>query len=180
MKITTSYKFIILDFDGTICNLSVDWTSLKNELILEFDDKYHFPNKKLMSMFNFINDNDDRSRALSIIEKYEIPDGKVNYSEFNYQLMNEASEFIVISNNLTSTINQVLTLEDQINKVKIIYGIDKVTQSKPSKEMFDEVLKYCQDADLKNYLYIGDSEVDKQFAHNCGIDFININNLYGQ
>ena len=180
MKPTTSYKFIILDFDGTICNLLVDWASLKNEILLKFDHKYHFPDRKLIPMINFINDNEDRNLALSIIEKYEMPEGKAKHNDFNLRLMNESNDFIIISNNLTATINQVLTAEKQLEKVKKIYGIDKVKVSKPSIQVFEEVLKYCQDRDLKNYLYIGDSEVDNQFANNCGIDFINIKNLYGQ
>ena len=50
-------------------------------------------------------------------------------------------------------------------------------KKKPNINAFEIIKKNTSDPDLKNYLMIGDSEIDKRFSQNCKIDFIWINDF---
>ena len=48
---------------------------------------------------------------------------------------------------------------------------------KPGNGMFMDILRDFPDIDLEKTLMVGDGDVDRDFAHNCGIDFIRVDSL---
>lgn len=48
---------------------------------------------------------------------------------------------------------------------------------KPGRGMFDDILREHPDVVQGKTLMIGDGDVDKAFARNCGIDFVRIDSL---
>jgi phosphoglycolate phosphatase-like HAD superfamily hydrolase len=179
MKKVESYKHVLLDFDGTICNLIVDWKSLKSELISSLPKRVIGENSKLLNIVNAVYDvgsSNDIVDLHRIIKKYEQPNDDVVFEKVNSYLLNSISSFIVVSNNLKSTIEKAFEKIEKESVCQKIIGVDNVKNTKPSISAFDEVVAFTNNSNLSDYLFVGDSEIDEQFAFNCGIDFIHINN----
>ncbi|MDR0955010.1 MAG: HAD-IIIA family hydrolase [Rikenellaceae bacterium] len=62
-----------------------------------------------------------------------------------------------------------------------IYYCSSLTEDdvrrKPGRGMFDDILRDYPDVEPCKTLMIGDSDVDRDFAKNCGIDFVRIDSL---
>jgi len=175
MKKVEDYKLLLIDFDGTIARLFVDWQMLKEEIYSSFSSEFNFPEKSLMSMAGIIKKSGNSStlvRLNDIIFKYESPIGIKNYELLHPELLATTQLKCIVSNNLTSTILKILK-EENLPICEVI-GIDKVTEMKPSKEAFETIVRTYQ-IELEDILMIGDTDTDKNFALNCGIDFLHIN-----
>ena len=61
-------------------------------------------------------------------------------------------------------------MQDYVN---IIIGADSVKNVKPSPEGLEKAIKILG-AEMKNVLYVGDSEVDAEAAEKAGIDFAGV------
>ena len=179
MKKVESYKHVLLDFDGTICNLIVDWKSMKVDLVSALPKEVIGDNTKLLNIINSVYNHGSSADFLKlhqIIKKYEQPNDEVIIENINSVLLNSLTSFIIVSNNLQSTIILALKEIMPLSFCERIIGVDNVKNTKPSKAPFDKVLEHTANHDLSDYLFVGDSEIDEQFAFNCGIDFIHINN----
>lgn len=168
-------KKILLDFDGTICNLQVDWAGLKSAVYQTFSNRYELTSRKLMDMVNFIYGKpDNRNELIDLIRAFEQPLGNVEYGQFNIDLLSHCNEFSVISNNLTDTVTRVLKEQNLLSRCSAVIGIDKVSESKPSIAPFLQLEKELGELKKSDCLYIGDSETDRLFAVNCNIKFLNV------
>lgn len=170
------YKHYIFDFDGTICNLEVDWNNLRKAVHREFSVKYHFPDQSLITMIDLISRKSypDRVKTAEIIREFEQPGKSVIFQKRDKIIdwIYNIDYFYIISNNLHSTVGMVLKKLNLISKCRLIIGIDDVPFSKPSTESFSKILEFTGDFDKSHYIYTGDSENDRIFSDNCGIDFI--------
>lgn len=172
------YKHILLDFDGTIVNLEVDWKKLKNVLFETYHLKHGIKDSRLMKIIPRLFENaSDRTETLKLIEQFEQPNNLPTYKLIKSNLLNIIGNFYIISNNLSSTISKVLKDLELTDRCMGISGIDNVIMPKPDKTAFDNTFDLVKDKNLKNYVYIGDSDIDFKFANNLGIDFININSF---
>lgn len=157
----------IFDFDGTIVDLHVNWKDLKeevNKLCKQFAIE---TNQKLNLKIDLLK---EKTNVLDIVKRFEEVDGKVSYTSISkiMDFIEKLDEFYIVSNNLNSTIQKVLSELDLSNKCKKIIAIDDVKKSKPLKESYlvlKEFLTY------EGSIYIGDRETDKEFAQNCKIKF---------
>lgn len=171
----------ILDFDGTICKLDVDWVALKTEVHETFNGDYRFKSPKLLPMINTIFEHgSDKERLLSIIQKYEQPKGVVQFSSVNTRLLNTYNLFYIISNNLTSTVDMVIRELNLIDRCLEVVGIDLVQSPKPSDNPFKVLQNKKPYLNSENCLYIGDSETDYFFTLNCNLKFLNVININGK
>lgn len=157
----------IFDFDGTIVDLYVDWKNLKEEVNSICNSYRIDTNQKLNIKIDLLKTKID---ILDIVKKFEQIDGKVSYIPITRTLefINILDEFYVVSNNLSSTIRQVLNELNLSNKCKKIIAIDNVQKSKPSSDSWlqlKEFLKYG------NSIYIGDRVTDKEFAETCNMKY---------
>lgn len=168
----------VLDFDGTICKLEVDWVALKKEVYDTFHHDYLFESSKLLPMFNTIFEHgSDKEKLFSIVQKYEQPNGRVRFSSFNTELLNKCNMFYIISNNLTSTVDMVIQEMKLKERCLEIVGIDIVQRPKPSDNPFRVLQNKRPYLNNENCLYIGDSETDRFFTLNCNLKFLNVINI---
>ena len=75
----------------------------------------------------------------------------------------------------------VAEIEKAGGRINGIYFCTSLTEEdirrKPGRGMFDDILHDYPDVDLTKTLMIGDGDVDRDFAKNCGIDFVRIDSL---
>lgn len=75
----------------------------------------------------------------------------------------------------------VEVIEKSGGRIDHIYFCSSLTNEdirrKPGRGMFDDILHDYPDVEISKTLMIGDSDVDCEFAHNCGIDFIQVDSL---
>lgn len=176
-----NYKYVVLDFDGTICKLNVDWSALKAEIVQRFSGNYSFTAPfKLIDGIEAIYKSgivSDKEELLSIIKEYEQPRGDVHLSDFNEELIHCIETFYVISNNLHSTVELALQKLKISSRCASIIGLDDTDRPKPWINPFNLLQAITHDANTKNYVFIGDSETDKTFARNAGITYIHVNDI---
>lgn len=77
--------------------------------------------------------------------------------------------------------HMVTEIEKAGGRINGIYFCTSLTEEdirrKPGRGMFDDILHDYPDVDLTKTLMIGDGDVDRDFAKNCGIDFVRIDSL---
>lgn len=178
-------KLIAFDLDGVIINsiknMQISWkkTCQKNNINISFE-KYK---KHIGLPFNKILDN------LNIKKKYSLADDykkySVKYSNLIYCYRNIKK---VICNLKKKHQIAIITSKDRkrakfiLKKKNIKYDIlvtpDDVTNGKPNKEAFDQVISKTL-IKKKNIYYVGDMGVDRKFALNSGVNFIYASWGYG-
>lgn len=168
--ILNKYDNYIFDFDGTIVTLDVDWNLLKQEVDL-LCKIYNIDIKQKLNVKIDLLKSKNLS-VLRVVKDYEQPDGKILYKS-NNKIINfirdSLSEYTVISNNLSSTVEKVLKELGVFEKCKKVVGIDGVLNSKPNSESFNMLENFITFGDN---VYIGDRDTDELFAKNCLINFI--------
>jgi phosphoglycolate phosphatase-like HAD superfamily hydrolase len=178
IELNKKYKFLVLDFDGTIVKLNIKWKDLKNDLYNRFKLKYNFKSNSLSEMLRKIKGK-DIDLTLGIIKTYEVPNSKPNYELIPHisQQLKKISNYYIISNNHTDTILLILKeLNIKINSNKII-GLNSYFTPKPNINNFNELLKRSNEYNKNDYVYIGDRKSDAIFAKNIGVNFIYIDDL---
>ncbi|MCG9900458.1 MAG: HAD hydrolase-like protein [Hydrotalea sp.] len=175
-------KVFILDFDNTICKLVVDWKALKNELKTKFFNYYDFYDLRLFEIYDLLLNNENLSDdVIKIIQKFEQKNNSIKYKEPNIELINFFETFYVISNNLTSTVEKFLVDQKALNRCRGIIGVDIAKSPKPNVRAFEILLNRYPEIKRDNCIYIGDSDIDEEFAKRSKIQFFNIKNLdYGK
>lgn len=72
-------------------------------------------------------------------------------------------------------------IEKQGGRIDDIYFCSALTEEdirrKPGRGMFDDILRDYPYVDPAKTLMIGDGDVDRDFAKNCGIDFVRIDSF---
>lgn len=72
-------------------------------------------------------------------------------------------------------------IEKAGGRIDGIYYCTSLTEEdihrKPRSGMFDDILRDHPEVDPAKTLMIGDGDVDRDFANNCGIDFVRIDSL---
>lgn len=163
----------IFDFDGTIVDLHVDWKNLKEEVNAICSSHGIDTVQKLNVKIDLLK---EKTNVLDIVKRFEQVDEKLSYSPISrtLDLINSLDEFYVVSNNLSSTVKQVLHELNLLNKCKKIIGIDDVEKSKPSDESF---LRLKEFLNYETSLYLGDRDTDKEFAENSNIKFKHVEEI---
>lgn len=168
----------IFDFDGTLITpLDINYANLRIELcrVLGLRDKL-IPLTDKINYFTMDNLR-LRKRCYDLLDRYELE--ALDRSTPNYKCIdlyiNSKYKMIVSKNSL-------LVIKEFINKYKLpkpdyISCRDNNNELKPSiqqlnfiEQLYPELYK-----NKANFVYIGDSDCDKQLAINYGIEYIDIN-----
>jgi len=185
-KLSQNKKLIILDFDGVIAKLPVDWPScreefkifLKKELGLEINE-----NKRVDEMESILVEKFGQStltKSFEIRKKFEFIDfskTKINQELLTYltDLKKQGIIVTILSNNLHKTIEEILKLNNLNDLFDIIIGIDDSLNPKPSPKGARIILDRFNLAP-KDCLFVGDSpSVDGETAKNLAMDYVNLN-----
>ncbi len=176
-------KAIVFDLDGTIVNLDVNWSYLRNLLFNRYTKIYGE-----RSDFNHItacldgvvkkNDENELQRFFKLIQECELkninnvkPIKATIFFLNNLELfgIDKSVKLAILSLNTRKAIMESLKLVGVHSKFDFIMGQEDVRKWKPDPEGLLKIKKHYS---LKNkeMIYIGDLEKDLQTGKNAGIE----------
>ena len=183
-------KLVILDLDGTIIDLVVDWSQLKRNLSNKFAEDYKIncdfkSISKCLSEIVKKKDEDNLKKFFKMIEEYETRniDKSIPIEETKY-FINNLKKFgikndvklAVMSLNTKKTIEKALLLTDLTSKIDYIVGREDVRNWKPNPEGLLKILEKLN-IDKSEALFIGDMEKDLIAGERAGIEAYLIDDL---
>ncbi len=184
--INTNKSQVIIDLDGTICDILIDWSGWETGLASLFS-KY------------------DKTTIKSIID--ENKDQNKYVAKFGDDLLNELTTFIanyeakyttgfepvtptieliqkiknldlyVWSANSENTVKRALEQLGLSNYFKHIVGRESVKMQKPDPEGFSIIHSLKPNLAKESYIFIGNAPTDYQAAVRAGIEYINVNEI---
>lgn len=179
-------KLLILDFDRTIVDLNVDWSMIKQKIknifspykILPDFKKPLFDRIKEASKKAGIQKKDNKLQAMLYkkcltvikdeeklaIDKCKLIDGA---EEFLKWMKKEKRQFVILSNNNTSTIKKVFS-KFKLPLPKAIVGSDSVTNQKPDIEGLNNVLLKSKKG-VNECVLVGDSKAEFEIGKKSGV-----------
>ncbi|MFW9878849.1 MAG: HAD family hydrolase [Candidatus Thorarchaeota archaeon] len=183
-------KVIIFDLDGTIVNLTANWTALKDKLIKMYQQQYeeNCDFKRISKCLENIVEKEDEdvlNRFFEIIRQYELENIQDTQliEETIYFINNknrfglkEDTKFAVLSLNTRNSIIKALRLANVYDKIDFIVGREDVRKWKPAP---DGILKIEKHFKLKKeeMIYFGDLESDILTGQNAGVETFLIDDL---
>jgi HAD superfamily hydrolase (TIGR01549 family) len=160
-------KLVILDFDGTIARLQVDWLSLCRELSAICSRTYLSIGKCLQEI-----ESSKRKAVLDVIRGYElsrVDDVQPNERLVNFIKSNRSVRFAILSNNMKQTIEEVLKRLSVRAFFEVVVAGDEVRRPKPDTEGMEKILASFPNIKRANVLYVGDHNADIEIGKRCGI-----------
>ncbi|MHA1344491.1 MAG: HAD family hydrolase [Promethearchaeota archaeon] len=158
-----NYKYVILDFDGTIIHLNTNWKELKDYLSNVFS-------VKIERLFDFIHTSNNKDEVFFIIYQYE--NKNIDYKTVNKKILKILDKnnrrFAIFSLNTKKTIINVLTKLNIYNKFDLIISCEEVTNFKPDPEGLEKILKFWK-CKKNEVIFIGDSWKDMKAGEKAGI-----------
>lgn len=184
-----NYQVAIFDFDGTICDSEQAITN-------DIKKTFQYYNKEVPSdthirtvMENGVGMIDTLKMlnpSLMAIGESEINQWLDTYRKISKKtprpLYNQAEEVIkelkkegiktiIASNNTEANIKRTLQEADINSSIELILGISDEYPLKPNPDIFNHhILPKYANVPLKEFIMIGDTSTDIQFAQNIGID----------
>lgn len=159
-----NHKLIILDFDGTIVDLGVNWNELKDKL-----SEYIYEKKKVKINFRKIDagieEVNERFGArlskdlVKIVKKYELDESNYSPNTKLIEYLNSTNKKIAVySMNSSETIN--LFFKKNIKqKPQYVISRENKLESKPSGKNIELILDKLG-VEKKDVIYLGDKDVD--------------------
>lgn len=186
----TNKKLIAFDLDGTIVNLTVDWMSLKDNLVDKYREIYkeQCDVQRVSRCLEKIVEKKDENNLqnfFDIIRHYELENiedtGLIEETIFfikNKGLfgVNNEVRFAVLSLNTRDAIIRALEIANIRDKIDFIVGREDVRKWKPDPEGLIKIKKYYQ-IKKEEMVYFGDLEHDILTGENAGIDVYLIDDL---
>lgn len=170
-------QIVVLDFDGTICDLQVDWKALKEKFFAAFETELGKEKKGLMESILLLRKQRPElsGTIIEMVRAFEMKDGEIRYENINRNLLDEHTEFYIISNNLRETIEQFLKRENLEKNCRGIIALNPDLMPKPDPHAFLKLTELTGITNPSDYLYIGDADSDAVFAKKVGMKFKNVN-----
>jgi len=176
-------KVIVFDLDGTIVDLDVNWTHLKNLLSKKFSTIYsescEFSSiSRCLSEIVKRNDDDTLIDFIDIVREHELKDLE------NSEILRETVFFInnpglfgvldgtklaVFSLNTRKAIKEALKLANITDQIDYIIGREDVRKWKPNPSGLLKIQKHYN-VKKEEMIYFGDLKKDLITGENAGID----------
>lgn len=180
-------KHIIFDLDETLLTLKIDWSNFRRDLwkkvgLLDKKLVKQVPNRSGMGfvLYNqtiIKHGKKGRKLVLSFCEKYELDNLKgviKNKNLINFiKTHNLKHDFYIWTSNNRKTVDLVLKQAKLSSYFKKIITKEEVKLLKPYPDGFYLIFDK-EKQKRKDYLFVGDSNNDKNAAQNAGIDFLKI------
>ncbi len=182
----TKKKILIFDLDGvlinSISNMKISWnsTSKKFDLNINFEEykkNIGLPFKKILKNLNIKKKHNSIKKCYDYFSNQNIEFIKL------YPNVKKTIEFFKKKNFLTA----IITSKDKKRTIKIlskfdlnfdyVYSPSKILRSKPYPDQIINILTK-EKILKKNCYYVGDMNIDAQFAKNAKINFVFANYGY--
>ncbi len=193
-------KHILLDFDETVCdtksfNSQTCYESIKKHFSeVERDQVYELQHavrgRTLEDIYSYIIKNAcgveaDETFVKNLVgESMDYQNDNIHTVEmfegvkiFLEKLVKSGKYVSIVTNRDKATLDKILKHHDMAKYFdNVISCVDLLESLKPDPKAFEIVrekdIKLKRNLERENYIYIGDSEVDKKFAQNAGIDYM--------
>lgn len=184
-----NYQVAIFDFDGTICDSEQAITNDIKKTFKHFNKEVPSDTHIRTVMENGVGMIDTLKMlhpGLMAIGESEINKWLDTYREISKKtprpLYNQANEVIkelkkegiktiIVSNNTEANIKRTLKESDIESDIELILGISDEYPLKPHPDIFNHhILPKYANFPLREFIMIGDTSTDIQFAQNIGID----------
>lgn len=184
-KIINGKSLIILDLDGTLGKLNIDWISSRSEFkkyalskfCVEFKDNMRMDEMEAFLLNEFGNQDFEK-----IFYKRRILEANgVIKSSLNMDLIgkmkhwrNQGIGMAICSNNLTETVCDFLSFHKLIEFIDIYVGVDSEIPPKPDTKGLKQILKHMG-VSARDAVFIGDNMgTDGEAAKKMKIDYLHI------
>lgn len=193
-----SFDSYLFDLDNTIYDENVYLFEAYNRIAQEICDLTFKNPEKVAEEFKYIFIKEGRKNIFNkIIKKYKLSENLIPkflsilrtcqlsrkieifpYIKLLLDQLNADSKriFIVTNGNPDQQQNKINQIDWCGLDKKIIFILANTIEKKPSIKLYN-VLKETYDLQKHSTIFIGDSEVDKEFAHNAQIRFIHVSEL---
>ena len=170
MDIPSNIKLIICDFDGTLVQLNVDWSAIRNRLnwIMETEDFENLDKglRRLRAV-----DEDGFHKVCNDIAGEEI----AGFSGVNKELIDEVRKyphFAIFTSNTRRAVSELMRKnKDFRGLTPFIVAKEDVRRGKPSHEGLNLILWWFE-CERKDAVFIGNSEEDREAGRRAGIHTI--------
>lgn len=157
----------MLDFDGTIVRLKVDWPGLSRALS-------QIQGRPCNSVTQCLRESNPSRRSLifDMIRRFEL--SQIDRAQPNMKIINfikrrREFHYAVLSNNMRETIETALSNLSIRKDIQLIVSAEDVQRPKPDPDGVVKVLEFFSQVDRSQVLLIGDRESDLELARTCGI-----------
>ena len=179
------YKHIIFDFDQTLATLLMDWSSWQPGVVSvikkfepDFDENTDL---HMYDIHRFINQYGPAFRDDYV--DFEVAMEKATYH--GYQLITptfnllqtchqQNKKLYLLTSNSKEIVLPILKELQITNYFTNIITLEDVANVKPDPMAFSLIVQAEAEINKSQYLMIGDSISDKEFARNAGIDYFDI------
>ncbi|MBY9007176.1 MAG: HAD family hydrolase [Candidatus Lokiarchaeota archaeon] len=183
-------KIIVFDLDGTIVDLDVDWTYLKENLKKRYFKKYN-EDCEFVSISECLNNIVKREDEIELLEIFKIVEDFEMKSINRTKPIDEIVSFIknitdipflqevnlsILSLNTRKTIKEVLKLFKIYKYFNLIVGKEDVRYWKPNPEGLLKIKSHFK-VENQEIIYFGDKQKDLKTGKNANIDSFLINDL---
>jgi HAD superfamily hydrolase (TIGR01549 family) len=177
------YRLVVFDFDGTLCDLPVDWDALKQTLSDHFQERHRvsIDFRRLAEGKSSVAERlgiEAVREAVTIQEQWEIQAAQSaqiekSISDLITELRADTKHLAVFSANTTAAIRAVLSRHNLEDHFSLIVGCDSVTHTKPDPEGLRLILHH-HNAEPSETVMIGDTDYDLLAATAADVPFIHI------
>ena len=172
-------KIIILDFDGTLVNLELDWQSLKKTFFVELEAMSSIRNKSLKSAINLYKKN-TRAEAktldtlLGVLELNNLIKYSANKNLIDFITKNPRKIYVIYSSNSKPLITKILSGIKLLNYFDLVVSLESVGSLKPNADGMTIIRSHYTDFQDEDFIMIGNSQEDEQVASNSSIDYLKV------
>lgn len=178
-------RFLIFDFDETLCTLHLPWEIFYRELPPKLTtlDAEFIQKKQYRRMTDLINHmvNQHGEKAIRIIHPYceQFEMNYLRHLSVNHELLHFIRKhvgqytYFVWSSNMTTTIKTHLINQGVYHYFSDVITRDRVRLTKPFTDGFTHIYR-PEISTRSEYLMIGDSDYDAHAAQGSGIDYLKI------
>lgn len=182
-----NYKVALFDFDGTLCSSVATTFSAVKKTFEHFglqapsDDALELVLSNGVSMadsLKMLNPNimnaDSNTITTWLDKYYSIAENEkcpmyAGASKVIKSLHESGIEIIIVSNNTCENINNILKKNRLMKFVSKVFGSDNHNSIKPSPNIFLQKIYPEYNHPISEFIMIGDTSADIQFAQNAGI-----------
>jgi len=165
--IPANSKRLILDFDGVMTHLNVDWDAVRSQLAVALKQPDNTP---VSAEHQYAQNTNHTSIYNDTVKRFETKAlAAATISPLLKEIVSTRTNFSVVSNSLHSTIVSYNQMHQLTALCLQIVAADDVTNLKPDPE---GLLKIVGTSDPGNFIYMGDQPNDELAANQAKISFM--------